>query len=158
MIRGRKRYPSVGSNPVVASSMIGWPGNGMTQAKFVPEPVKRVSTTSRSVPLEKQINARWSGMLMWAGTARGGNTRPSARAARGKNQSSKNETIRCILIGRLITAWPEIKTISSAYGITSVRPASCRNCSSIFWSSKWFSAASIKLSRLAASNKRGTVT
>ena len=47
--------------------MTGWLGNGTTHAKFVPEPVKRVSITSRSVPLEKQISARWSGIVILAG-------------------------------------------------------------------------------------------
>ena len=50
-----------------AEMMTGWLGSGTTHAKFVPAPVKRVSITSRSVPLEKQISARWSGIVILAG-------------------------------------------------------------------------------------------
>ncbi|MGD0350583.1 MAG: hypothetical protein ABSB84_09770 [Verrucomicrobiota bacterium] len=93
--------------------MTGWLGSGTTHAKLVPEPMKRVSMTSLSVPLEKQINARWSGIVTLAGYATVGITMPSANAASGRNKRSKNSKIRCILAAGLSPADEKAKQKAS---------------------------------------------
>ncbi len=55
---GRNRYSRVEKNPEGAASIRGWAGTGTTQAKFVPDPVNRVSMTRRSTPFDQQMSAR----------------------------------------------------------------------------------------------------
>jgi len=93
----------------VACSTTGWLGNGMTQAKLVPEPVKRVSITRRSAPLVKWMSARWSGMVTLAGMAVGGNTFPSASAPTGSSSNSNDATILCALEEKLTRTTRRVK-------------------------------------------------